>query len=90
MQENSVTVELTREELALLCDALDSHEYWQLGHTLPRNDGLVFIPGDFIGEADRYWHERRPSLSEREAIDQVREARLLAQHLDRTRVQRTR
>jgi hypothetical protein len=34
-----VTLELTREELDLLIEALDSHAYWQIGDSHNRRDG---------------------------------------------------
>jgi hypothetical protein len=44
---------------------------------LPRNDGSVFIPGDFVSEPDPYWADRAPSRDERAAIDRIRETRML-------------
>jgi hypothetical protein len=38
-----VTVRLTPSEVALLRDALDSHEYWQLSEPHERNDGFSTI-----------------------------------------------
>lgn len=36
-----VTVTVTREELNLLQEALDSHQYWQLADERYRRDGFV-------------------------------------------------
>lgn len=36
-----ITIELTQEQLALVLEALDSHEYWQLSDELYRDDGFV-------------------------------------------------
>lgn len=36
---------LRAEELTLLCEALDSHVYWQLSDRHYRNDGFVREPG---------------------------------------------
>ena len=44
-------LELTRDELALLCDALDSHAYWQLSEPVYRNSGAVDEPGSDDAEA---------------------------------------
>jgi hypothetical protein len=44
-------VELTAKELALLCDALDSHIYWQLSDRHYRNSGYVQEPGSDDAEA---------------------------------------
>ena len=34
-------IDLTREEILLVIEALDSHEYWQLSDPLFRNEGRV-------------------------------------------------
>ena len=39
MSERTIAVHLTDAELALLIEALDSHEYWQLSEPHERNDG---------------------------------------------------
>lgn len=72
---------LTRDDLALLLDALDSHEYWQLGDVLPRNDAMVWIPGDCVDSADRYWQHELPTEEQADAIDAVRRCRELAGRL---------
>ncbi len=38
-------IDLNRDELALLIEALDSHEYWQLSDEFYRRDGEVVDPG---------------------------------------------
>jgi hypothetical protein len=49
-------IRLSLDEVALLIEALDAYEYWELGDSLPRNNGAVFIPGDLRPEEDdRYW-----------------------------------
>jgi hypothetical protein len=85
MDKRIAAVDLRGEELVLLCDALDSHEYWQLGRELPRNDGSVFIPGDFVGEPDPYWNGRAPTNDEQAAIDRIREVRTLLRRLEELR-----
>lgn len=40
-----VVAQLTAEELTLLCEALDSHIYWQLSDHHYRSDGYVREPG---------------------------------------------
>lgn len=40
-----IPVKLTRRQLRLLADALDSHQYWQLSDEHYRNDGFVHPPG---------------------------------------------
>ncbi|MCZ7589940.1 MAG: hypothetical protein M5U27_14000 [Gaiella sp.] len=44
-------LEVTGEELTLLCEALDSHVYWQLSDRYYRNDGYVREPGSDDAEA---------------------------------------
>lgn len=45
------TIELTDDEVALLCEALDSHQYWQLSDTHYRSSGYVLQPGSDDPEA---------------------------------------
>lgn len=40
-----VDVQLTPQELALICEALDSHTYWQLSDEHYRRNGYVLDPG---------------------------------------------
>ncbi|HEY3924926.1 MAG TPA: hypothetical protein VGL75_10225 [Acidothermaceae bacterium] len=79
MGSDEITAQLTRSDVALLVEALDSHEYWQLGDVLPRNNGVVFIPGDI--EPDVLWQDHAPSENQREAIAEVRRCRALAEML---------
>jgi hypothetical protein len=46
-----LVVELTPEELTLLCEALDSHVYWQLSDRHYRNSGYVHEPGSDDADA---------------------------------------
>ena len=46
-----LVVELTAEELTLLCEALDSHVYWQLSDCHYRDSGYVREPGSDDAEA---------------------------------------
>lgn len=75
------SISVAPEELALLLDALDSHEYWQLGSVLPRNGGMVWIPGDSVGPVDRYWQGDEPTTEQVAAIEAVRDCRRLAELL---------
>lgn len=45
MPEAPIALQLTPDELALVCEALDSHIYWQLSDEHYRNDGYVRSPG---------------------------------------------
>lgn len=74
-------VPLTVAEIGLLISALDSHEYWQLGDVLPRNNGAVWLPGDAVDVVDRFWEGRTPTDEEAEAIEAVLECRELANRL---------
>lgn len=75
-----VNITLSDGDLATIVEALDCYEYWELGQELPRNNGLVLLPGDSIGATDPYWTES-PTDSEAEAIDSVRASRMLAERL---------
>jgi hypothetical protein len=72
---------LSADEYELLLEALDSHEYWQLGEALPRNDGMVWVPGDCVDPIDPYWQAGEPSTSQAEAIEAVEACRRLAAKL---------
>ena len=78
-----VIVTLTANELAMLVEALDCYEYWELGQNLPRNDGAVFLPGDSVDPSDPYW-PADPTEEEVDAIAAVRRSRALAGRLDRS------
>jgi hypothetical protein len=40
-----LTVDLSRTDVQLVLEALDSHEYWQLSDQEYRRDGFVMEPG---------------------------------------------
>lgn len=69
---------LDDEELALLVEALDSHEYWQLSEPSWRNSGAVILPSDH-GSA---WSERpEPTVEETAAINAIERCRALGDQL---------
>ncbi len=72
-ETGKVTIELTAAEAALLAEALDSHEYWQLSDPLWRSSGYVILPGEDI--------ERTPvqplDEDQRHAVGEILEARRL-------------
>ena len=82
MNANSISVALSAEDIARLIDALDAYEYWQLGDVLPRNSGVVFIPGDLEPGLDRYWDGESISNEQRDAIAEVQACRVLAERLE--------
>lgn len=71
---------LTTDDVAEILEALDSYEYWELGRDLPRNNGAVFIPGDYLGDDDPYW-TTEPTEDQAVAIAAVRAGRRLASQL---------
>lgn len=75
-----ISLTLSADDLAEILEALDSYEYWELGRDLPRNNGSVFTPGDYLGAADPHW-STEPNEVEAEAIDAVRASRRLAARL---------
>lgn len=75
-----INLTLTADDMTEILEALDSHEYWELGRDLPRNNGSVFIPGDHLGAADPYW-STEPTEDEAVAIEAVRANRRLAARL---------
>jgi hypothetical protein len=52
MQTQERTVHLTPDEITLLIDALDSHEYWQLSEPNERNNGASTIEDGENEEVD--------------------------------------
>ena len=52
MQTHANAVHLTPDEITLLVDALDSHEYWQLSEPHERNDGYSTIEDGQNDEID--------------------------------------
>jgi hypothetical protein len=57
----AITLQFTPAELGLVCEALDSHIYWELSDTGYRNSGYVDGPGS---EDD----ETAAMISEAEAL----------------------
>jgi hypothetical protein len=43
MNQQAIRAQLTEAEIALLIEALDSHEYWQLSEPHERNNGYSTI-----------------------------------------------
>ena len=43
MDQQAIRMQLTEAEVALLMEALDSHEYWQLSEPHERNNGYSTI-----------------------------------------------
>lgn len=81
MPPGAFAVPLSEAELLLLADALDAHQYWQLGDVLPRNNGEVFIPGDLIPGSDPYWDDAPITEEQAAAIAGVHICRDLADRL---------
>ncbi len=72
-----VSISLTSAEVALLAEALDSHEYWQLSDPLWRNSGYVILPGE-----DIEWSATEPlDVDQRQAVGAILEARRLQELL---------
>jgi hypothetical protein len=69
---------LSDDEIALVIDALDSHEYWQLSDPTWRHSGAVILPSD---DPDRWADRPEPSLDERAAIAEIERCRVLAERL---------
>jgi hypothetical protein len=83
-----ISLTLTADDVAEILEALDSYEYWELGRDLPRNNGAVFIPGDYLGADDPYW-ATEPTDDEAVAIEAVRASRRLAARLQHLRSDRS-
>ena len=79
-----IFVSLSVEDVARLVEALDSHEYWELGDALPRNNGHVFIPGDLQAGADRYWDGVELTHEVIRVIEEVAAGRSLSERLRRS------
>ena len=75
-----VNITLSDVDLAMIVEALDCYDYWELGQHLPRNNGAVLLPGGTLGDSDPYWTEP-PTEAEAQAIDSVRASRTLAGRL---------
>jgi hypothetical protein len=52
VQFAETTVSLTPDEITLLVEALDSHEYWQLSEPHERNDGFSTVEDGANEEID--------------------------------------
>ena len=52
MPTDKITVHLSPDEITLLIEALDSHEYWQLSGWNERNDGYSTIDDGVNAEVD--------------------------------------
>lgn len=76
----TATLTLSDEDLAMIVEAMDCYAYWELGQRLPRNNGAVLLPGDFLSERDPYWEEP-PTDDESEAIDAVSASRALGERI---------
>jgi len=48
----AIPIDVTLDELSLLIEALDSHEYWQLSESHERNDGYSMIEDGVNEEID--------------------------------------
>jgi hypothetical protein len=79
--DDRVQISLATAEIEMLTDGLDALEYWQLGDVLPRNDGVVFIPGDLTPGEDHYWDGVQPTADQQEAMEAVRASRELRDRL---------
>jgi hypothetical protein len=65
-----VTARLTRDQLALLVEALDSHIYWQLSDEHYRNSGFVYGKGSDDPRSRREIRTSERLLSRLEALAQ--------------------
>ncbi len=74
-----LAVRLSADDIGLLIEALDSHEYWQVGDSLPRKNGFVFIPGD--QDPDSLWEGVEPDATQQSAISEIERCRELAKRL---------
>lgn len=71
-------VPLASEDIWLIIEALDSHEYWQLSDPSWRHSGAVILPSD----DESLWEERTsPTGEERDAIAEIERCRALADRL---------
>lgn len=52
MQTHESTVHLSPDEITLLIEALDSHEYWQLSESHERNSGYSTVEDGANEEID--------------------------------------
>ena len=69
---------LSGEDISLILDALDSHEYWQLSEPTWRHSGAVILPSD----DESLWEDRPdPTEYERDTISEIERCRGLADRL---------
>lgn len=69
---------LASEDLWLIIEALDSHEYWQLSEPTWRHSGAVILPSD----DESLWEDRpAPTEEEQNAISEIEQCRALADRL---------
>jgi len=78
--DRELTITLSAHDLELLVEALDSHEYWQLGYNLPRKNGFVILPGD--RDPDLIWEASPPTANEHESIVEIERCRTLSARLE--------
>jgi hypothetical protein len=71
---------LSDDEIALVIDALDSHEYWQLSDPTWRHSGAVILPSD---DPDRWAYRPEPTLDDLAAITEIQRCRSLADRVRR-------
>jgi hypothetical protein len=69
---------LSDDDMALIVEALDSHEYWQLSDPTWRHSGAVILPSD---DPLRWADRPDPAGDEREAIAEIERCRYLAERL---------
>lgn len=69
---------LTVEEVNLILEALDSHEYWQLSDPAWRQDGAVVLPSD---DPVRWAERTGPTDEQQTAIRDIERSRALAARL---------
>lgn len=80
MTDAPIGLALTRNEVELLIEALDSHEYWQPSEPRWRHSGAVVLPYERVDP----WFEPDPLIdSELATADQIRQCRELSNVLRR-------
>ena len=83
-EQRTIHVALSSDEVGLLIEALDSHEYWQLSDPSWRDSGYVILPGESLPVGP----SAQPlDAEQRQAIAEIEATRRLA---DRLRVESTR
>jgi hypothetical protein len=71
-------VPLASEDIGLIIEALDSHEYWQLSEPTWRHSGAVILPSD----DESLWEDRpAPTEEEGDTISEIVRCRALADRL---------